>query len=237
MELLVVISIIAVLAGLIIPAVTKAKVRASVVRAQQEANQFANAINQYYQTYKIYPASKDVRTKGVSAQFPDFTYGTYQTVNQGRGPTSTVEMPTLRTNNSELTAILMDFTDWNTKKRGNPYNSQGQQMLNAKMASDAKSPGIGIDGVYRDPWGNPYIVSLDLNYDGSTRDLIYSQTGVAAGPTGKGLTGLYPVAAGASTVWELRGGVMVWSMGPDKNIDPTKKANVAPNKDNILSWQ
>ncbi len=30
---------------------------------------------------------------------------------------------------------------------------------------------------------------------------------------------------------------MVWSAGPDGNIDPTAKANAGVNKDNVLSWQ
>jgi hypothetical protein len=34
-------------------------------------------------------------------------------------------------------------------------------------------PGVGTDLVYRDPWGNPYIITLDLNYDEKARDACY----------------------------------------------------------------
>ncbi len=33
------------------------------------------------------------------------------------------------------------------------------------MAADTNSPGIDTNGVFHDPWGSPYIVTLDLNYD------------------------------------------------------------------------
>jgi hypothetical protein len=28
------------------------------------------------------------------------------------------------------------------------------------------SPGVGVDGQYRDPWSSPYVITLDLNRDG-----------------------------------------------------------------------
>ncbi|MEO6183495.1 MAG: hypothetical protein ABIP71_10460 [Verrucomicrobiota bacterium] len=30
--------------------------------------------------------------------------------------------------------------------------------------------GVGLGGVYRDPWGNPYVITPDLNNGGKTRD-------------------------------------------------------------------
>jgi hypothetical protein len=30
---------------------------------------------------------------------------------------------------------------------------------------------------------------------------------------------------------------MVWSAGPDKQVDPNTKATLGVNKDNILSWK
>jgi hypothetical protein len=43
-------------------------------------------------------------------------------------------------------------------------------------------------------------------------------------------------AAGVSDAFEYSGGVMIWSLGPDKKAD-TQTANTAPNRDNILSWK
>ena len=33
--------------------------------------------------------------------------------------------------------------------------------------------GVDITGVYRDPWGNPYVITMDLNYDEQCQDAFY----------------------------------------------------------------
>ena len=48
------------------------------------------------------------------------------------------------------------------------------------MAGNTTSPGVGPDGVYRDPWGNPYIITIDLNYDDKARDAFYRNPTVSA---------------------------------------------------------
>jgi prepilin-type N-terminal cleavage/methylation domain-containing protein len=45
----------------------------------------------------------------------------------------------------------------------NAQNPRGIVFFEPKMAKQGKG---GLDGtVYKDPWGNPYIVTLDYNYD------------------------------------------------------------------------
>jgi prepilin-type N-terminal cleavage/methylation domain-containing protein len=246
-ELLVVISIIGILASILLPALTKAKTAAKVAQAKTEIQGLKGAIEQYHASYQRYPTSKSVRTDGVSTFNPDFTYGTFGTTAAGdpRYAPAKVKNPTtipttmgkVSTNNSEVVAILMDLdrtTPLNPKK-GNPENRQGTVFLNAKGSSNTTSPGVGPDGVYRDPWGSPYIITLDLNYDDSCRDGFYRADKVSADPTNpaRGLNGF--VKADRDS-WELRSGVMVWSLGPDKMADPLQPANKAPNKDNITSW-
>lgn len=104
------------------------------------------------------------------------------------------------------------------------------KFLNATFVGDQTSPGIGTDGVYRDPWGNPYIITLDLNGDQRARDLFYGSTIVSTG----GLNGL--ILTRDAKYYEANSRIMVWSAGPDKAIDPGKAANVGANKDNVLSW-
>ena len=111
------------------------------------------------------------------------------------------------------------------------------------MAGNNTSPGIGQDGIYRDPWGNPYIITIDLNYDDKARDAFYRLPAVSADPGDtvnnppRGLNGLIPKVIGGATVYEANAPVMVWSAGPDKMIDPNAKATAGANKDNILSWK
>jgi hypothetical protein len=45
----------------------------------------------------------------------------------------------------------------------NAQNPRGIVFFEPKMAKQGKG---GLDGtVYKDPWGNPYTVTLDYNYD------------------------------------------------------------------------
>jgi prepilin-type N-terminal cleavage/methylation domain-containing protein len=246
-ELLVVISIIGILAGILLPALSKAKEKAKVAQARTEIKGIEGAINSYYQTYQRYPTSQLVRKGGVSNFNPDYTYGTWfvtgqPTLNfQPKGVKLTTSIPlqpgTVNTNNSEVVAILMDQDRSipGTPKKGNPENRQGQVFLNAKGVGNNTSPGVGTDGVYRDPWGSPYIITLDLNYDSSSRDAFYRSDKLNLDPQNpsKPVTGF--VKADRDS-WETRVGVMVWSLGPDKAADPNQPANKGANKDNIVSW-
>jgi hypothetical protein len=134
-----------------------------------------------------------------------------------------------------------------TINQGHVKNPHKTQYLNATRAGDTSSSGVGQDGVFRDPWGNPYIITVDLNYDDKARDAFYRDPAVSQDPAdaNRGLNGLIkkkdsngnPVVINGKAVFEANAPVMVWSAGPDKMIDPNDKANKGANKDNILSWK
>ena len=175
----------------------------------------------------------------------DFTFGTFGTSAAAIGITNAHGY---QANNSDVMAILMDLTKFpNGKDTVNVDHSRNPQrtpFLNVKMSGDTNSPGLGLDGVYRDPWGNPYIITFDLNHDTKCRDAFYRLASVSEiDPSStSGLNRLFrftpPPYNSPETrdAFEAQTTVMVWSLGPDGKADASQKADKGVNKDNILSW-
>src|SRR5262249_12475727 len=124
-------------------------------------------------------------------------------------------------NNSEVISILMDLDKFpngtDTINTNHAKNPQKTAFLTAKMATDTTRPGVvGSDYVYRDPWGNPYIISMDMDGDNKTKDAFYCRTAVST----VGVNGLVN-PTGAADSYIANATVMVWSMGPDRTCDFT----------------
>ena len=252
-ELLTVIAIIAILAAMLLPVLAAVKKHAQRVQAQLQCQDIANAVLKYDSDYGRFPVSSAAQT---AAGTNDFTYGAvFQTPTSGPLTVGTLVGGTILSN-AEVIAILMDNTNLaNGVNAGYVKNPQQSIFLNAKMSGyDPSQPGpadggVDVNGVYRDPWGNPCVISLDLNYNESCNDSFYETKNVSydlnsAPPHQAGLNGLFnPDSGGGTDNFQYHGKVMVWSAGPDGKIDPTAapsgsgSANYGVNKDNVISWQ
>ena len=241
-EMLVVIAIISILAALLLPALARAKITAQKRQAAMEISQIVGAIQQYDSVYGRFPVSSQAQSAAAALAPPgDFTYG----VSFSNSVHALMEVYTgvYKTNNNEVMAILLDVTNIAVTSVNMNHQKKPQQtiFLIAKMTDDPTMPGVGPDLVYRDPWGNPYVITMDLSYDEQCQDVFYQLRAVSQSqpdsPTG--INGLVNMTddKGDGDNFRYRGKVMVWSAGPDKMIDTGSPANAGVNKDNILSWQ
>jgi type II secretory pathway pseudopilin PulG len=199
--MLVVIAIIGILAGILLPVLANAKKKTRITQARNDMSSIILAVSQYEADYNRYPATKAIEMLGG-----DYTY----------------------TNNNHVVFAILLNEDFGANA-GFARNPKRARMLNAKMVSDGNPSGVGTgDRVYRDPWGTPYAVSVDLDGDNRCFDAFYSTR--ADGDA----VGLRPNTP-PNPPWFFNGDVMAWSFGPDQQIeDGNAKAGL--NKDNVLSW-
>jgi prepilin-type N-terminal cleavage/methylation domain-containing protein len=232
-EILTVIAIIGILAAMLLVVLVQVQKKARATKAKKEVTDIVTAIQAYDSAYGQFPVSASVQsTTGTQ----DFTYGD-ALLTSALGPGS------YGANNSEVMAILMDITNYPaggpTANVNHSKNTQQRVFLTANMVSDATLPGVGPDLVYRDPWGTPYVITLDLSYDERCRDEFYRRaavSGLGGTNANPGFNGLVN-PDGTPDNFQFHGKVMVWSAGPDKVIAPGLPANQGANQDNILSWK
>lgn len=187
--------------------------------ARLQIAQLTTAIEAYEAEYDHLPFADSVTNEDVtcgidSAAIQDFTK---------------VDGIRLIMTNSDLIVVLMDF-DLGVNA-GHKLNPKQVIFLNARMVNDTKSPGVStVDHQFRDPWGNPYVVSLDANHDGFVRDACYAHAALYVTAVAAPLTN-------HNGVYEFGGKAMVWSRGPDGKASSTAGAEGGVNKDNVVSWR
>ena len=158
-ELLIVISIIAVLAGLLFPAIGKVKDKAKRVQARAQANSLVLAIKSYESTYGLLPWGASVATgKDVCTD--------------GNGtPTETVNFSNTDYDNLLEILTCVDGPDGDGKIvlgtiAAPRVNLRTIRFLDASSEYKKADPSNGGNPFgYRDPWGNRFGIAMDLNYD------------------------------------------------------------------------
>jgi len=241
-ELLIVIAIIGILASLTAAAVIRVSVFGKKTKARAQMSGLITATESYGQDYGHFPISQPLQDTLHAANWAgDYTYGGSLILAQPSVPNHAL----FATNNSEVLAILMNLPAYPgssvpTADTGHLKNAKERIYLQADFSGDTTSPGVGNDLVYRDPWGNPYIISFDLNNNDQCQDAFYGLNNVSGNnQTGAnpGLYGLVNPDPAKNDDFQSHGNIMVWSAGPDGKIDPAKSADSDVNKDNILSWK
>ncbi|MGD0816382.1 MAG: type II secretion system protein [Verrucomicrobiota bacterium] len=182
-----------------------------------------------------------------NANSNDFTFGTMSN-GEPIGPTLIITnkiqtqygggkvSSTYQNYNSEVISILRDdnFNPEGINGVQHIYNPKQTPYFSARASADPvpttspapagwpvpQNPGIGWDNVFRDAWGTPYIITLDLNYDGKCFDYALNK--------------MYQ-SSGITTPLMVPGEAIVWSLGPARVIQPNSPLNKGFNKNTIVA--
>jgi prepilin-type N-terminal cleavage/methylation domain-containing protein len=245
-ELLTVIAIIAILAGLLLPAISRGKINAQRGVCRTEEVNLVGAIEQYFATYSRLPTSTNA-VAAVAGTTNDFTFGTtfnakpmtnLPTITGASAgiitPVANETKHAYQNNNSEVIAILRDdnFPPEANGTQSHIYNPQQAVLFQPKTIAPGVVPpgdaqwaqGLGSDEVLRDPWGLPYMMTLDLSMDNRVLDPYLNM--------------MYQAQFTATNNLFIPGHAVVWSLGPFfKQINLEKAANNTVNKYMVISSQ
>ena len=185
-ELLVVMVLITILAGLAYPTFISIMERARKTQAKNDLTQIVTAVNGYYTEYGKYPVVID--DTPITADNSDLFY-------------------TLRA------------VDAGIANAGNAANPRKIVFIQPPTSAAGNKAGLGSNGIWYDPWGKPYNIRIDGDYDNS-------------------LANPYFDAPGGAT---LNNGVIDWSLGKNGVLGGGGSESGTPNNfagsSDVISWQ
>ena len=150
-ELLVVIAIVAILAAILFPAINQGIKRAEITRAKQEMNHIIAAVKAYYAEYSKMPTPD---TNG----YPDWTFGDKRMV------------AVAKQQNVVINILRGIDAQGNVNHTNNPRRIAFLDVPESSLSGTDRVNlnYIQSEGYYLDPWGNPYIICMDTDYDSQT---------------------------------------------------------------------
>jgi prepilin-type N-terminal cleavage/methylation domain-containing protein len=185
-ELLVVITVIAVLLGLLFPVFRGVQERAKKLQARNDLTQIVTAVNAFSTEYGKYPVPDGIDADG-------YTVG-------DTGTSSRDVFDALRGVTSSLNPRRIAF-------------------INPPEVKDRNRPRSGVvpapNGQFYDPWGRPYVLRMDTDYDGQIPNPYTADSG--AGPD------------------RIRQGAIAWSLGKDGVMGGNGRRFTG--SDDVISWQ
>jgi prepilin-type N-terminal cleavage/methylation domain-containing protein len=189
-ELLVVIAMIAILIGLFFPAWKAVQNQARKAQAKNDLTQVVNAVNAFYTEYGKYPLVTVDTIYGPAAN-PNNTL-----FNELRATAAATQNP------RQIVFISPAYVRTPTKPR----------LGIATQATTINGIAVAI-GDLVDPWGTPYNVKIDGNYDNQLANPYTADTGAGPGT--------------------LNIGVIAWSWGSNQ----TQGTANFKASDDVISWQ
>ena len=237
-ELLTVIAVIAILMGLLLPALNAAKQAAKKSQAKNDVTQFVTAVKNFYADYGVYPIDPSQTTNNK-----DLEYG-------ANGETSDQDV---------VNVLRADtgFADTLSTSGSAPISVNTKEVVYLdvpliKMTSSPKSGlGTGTEtaptgfsnngkaGVWYDPWGLPYIIAIDGNYNGyidNSNGANIVLLGYNTDSNGVNYIMNLNVGGGSATK-ALQTGCVAGSFGADHTQGSTSASKEYQGTDDVLSWQ
>ena len=239
-EMLVVIAIIGIIAAIALPSIARAKIRSKAAVTKVEMKSLEGAIKAYKSDYERFPIGK-LSNNNPRNNYGDYTAGKHPYIDERGG------IAWAPGNNNVMYILLAEDEGVNVRHARNPKKHKYITPKDSGTSVDKDGiPGLSLTKVYRSPFGNNFIISMDVNGDGYCGDNYY-------GGKVNEVQGLVQVPAEVSNrvgknFKALRGDIMIWTAGPDRMIetDPEytkhlnslngKPNNINPDIDNILSW-
>src|SRR5439155_21954834 len=211
-ELLVVIAIIAILIGLLFPAFKAVQNQAKQAQAKNDLTQIVNAMNAFYTDYGKYP----IATSGADVVYGPGVTRNNALFNELQGcPTTGAYPPTCSANSTLNTREIVFIPPPAVKNPTNPRSGIATQAATINCFSVGR-------GDFVDPWGTPYNVEIDGDYNNQITTNPYGNNN-GAGPQ------------------PLTIGVIAWSLGLDGVRGPKTTGctgnNIYTNSDDVISWQ